>query len=196
MPFHKFSIPPKDAEKTGHKDEYQCNARIRIEGQEAYCPNKFTGMQKRCPDHDLAGRMAAIREEARLENSLDLDSVKERVEHLKDDRRNLTRLDDLILNSLATIQELEIRYPLQSIEPKDAAQLARLREQHADLVNKRLDLEVKLKKLLDANFIFDEAARLFEQNIVDKSTQKLLLEGVGDILDKCVKAGNAVSQAS
>jgi len=189
MAFEKFEIPPKSPTKESRNGGYRCNRRIRIEGKEEYC-TQTVKEKRRCAEHDVGARLVAAREEARLERIIDPSTVEERVTKLIEDKRNLTRLDGLILTSLATIEELEKRYPLTTIEPDEAFTISRMKEKHSDLVQTRIDIELKLKVLMDANFIFDKASELFEQNITDKNTQKTLLEGIGIILDECVRTGN------
>jgi len=192
MPFESFKIPPQEPSKAKAKrGKYICNARIKMGEEEAYC-EQLVDKNSRCPDHNTYEKLRAAREEARLRRIADPTSVGERVAELEKDKRNLTRLDELILNSLATIQELEKRFPLAAVSPGDALSIAKLREKHAALVHQRVDLEIKLKTLLDADFIYETAAKLFEKNITDKNTQKTLMEGIATMLDSLVRSGNAV----
>ena len=188
--FKTYKIPPKDPEKVA-KGQYICNARMRLAGSvEKYCL-EHVNTDTRCSVHNIGEKLRVAREEARLSRIVDLASVAERVAELENDKRNLTRLDELILNSLATIQELEKRFPLATVTPGEAVTIAKLREKHAALVHQRIDLETKLKTLLDTDFIFEKAAELFEKNVTDKNTQKILLEGIGKMLNDIEASGNA-----
>jgi len=190
MPFESFVIPPKEPKKA-EQGKYICNARIKMGTEEAYCEQLADG-DTRCPDHNTYEKLRVAREEARLRRVADPTSVGERVAELEKDKRNLTRLDELVYNSLATLQELEKRFPLATVSSGDALAISRLREKHAALVHQRVDLELKLKTLLDADFIYETAAKLFEKNITDKNTQRILMEGIATMLDNLVQSGNAV----
>lgn len=89
-----------------------------------------------------------------------------------------------------TIQELEERYPISTREIADALEISKLRANHADLVRKRVEVESKV--LMNADFIFEKATGLFESNITDRNTKKILLQGIGIILDQCVASGNTL----
>lgn len=191
MPFESFGIPPRAPSRAKTGGKYICNARIKVENdQEAYC-EELAENSTRCPEHNIHEKLKAAREEARRRRVVDPTSIEERVAELHKDQRNLTRLDELVLNSLATLQELEKRFPLATVSPDDALAISKLREKHAALVHQRVDLEVKLKTLLDADFIYETAAKLFEKNITDKNTQKTLMEGISLMLDSLVQSGKA-----
>lgn len=189
MTFRRASIPPKEPSKEKN-GKYRCNRRIWKGDQESYC-DAVVDSNTRCPDHNPGAKVRAAREEARLAQVVDPASIADRVAELEKDKRNLTRLDELIYTSLATIQELEKRFPISTVSPDEAVTISRLREKHAALVHQRVDLETKLKALLDTDFIFEKAAELFEKNVVDKNDKKILLEGIGKILNEIVKSGNA-----
>ncbi len=189
MTFRRSSIPPREPSKEDG-GKYRCNRRIWVDDKEDYC-SEIVESNTRCPEHNPGEKVRAAREEARLAQVVDPASIADRVAELEKDKRNLTRLDELILNSLATIQELEKRFPISTISPDEAVTVSRLREKHAALVHQRIDLESKLKNLLDTDFIFEKAAELFEKNVTDKNTQKILLEGIGKMLNEIVKSGNA-----
>lgn len=191
MRFTRFKIPPEKPKKVG-RDQYKCNARMRVEENETYCET-ITENNARCKEHDVNQKLGALREEARLGGLIDTASIEERVRVLEEDKRNLTRLDTQIYTSLATLQELERRFPMTTISPNEAVTMARLREKYATLMHQRVDLETKLKALLDTNFIYDEAAKLFEEKVVDTNSKTILLEGIGTILDKIVESGNSKS---
>jgi len=190
MPFEKFAIAPKRPERV-KGGQYRCNALVRVNENEEYCETIAERSSGRCIEHDIDEKVRAAKERARLSLIADPTSVGERVAELEKDKRNLTRLDELILNSLATIQELEKRFPLATVSHGDAIAIARLREKHAALVHQRVDLEKKLKTLLDTDFIYEKAAELFEKNVVDKNSQHILLRGIGEILNEIVNSGNA-----
>jgi len=189
MSFKAFSIPPLPSERTT-EGKARCNARIWVDGKENYCTEESNNLG-RCPDHNAYEKLRTAREEARLRRVTDPTSVGERVAELQKDQRNLTRLDELVYNSLATLQELEKRFPLATVSPGDAISISKLRKEHAALVHERVDLEIKLKTLLDSDFIYETAAKLFEKNITDKNTKRILMEGIGNLLDSLVHSGNA-----
>lgn len=190
MPFKRFGIPPKDPEKMKKGGMYLCNRRVRIGEEETYC-EILVSSSTRCPEHNVGEIARTAREEAQLRRIVDPTSVSERVAELQKDFRNLTRLDELVLNSLATLQELEKRFPISTIQPHEAVTIARLREKHAALVHQRVDLEAKLRTLLDTDFIYEGAAKLFEKEIVETNTRKLLLRGIGTLLNEIVATGSA-----
>lgn len=194
MPFKTFGIPPESPKKV-KGGKYQCNARVRINDEEGYCET-LVDDSTRCNEHNVGVKARAARDEARLATIVDPATIEERRAELEKDKRNLTRLDELVYNSLATIQELEKRFPLATISPSEAVTIAGLREKHAALVHKRVELESKLKNLLDTDFIFEEAAVLFEKNVTDKNTQKILLAGIGETLNKIVASGGAQVNAN
>lgn len=190
MPFESFGIPPREPSRAA-KGQYTCNARIKLDNdQEGYC-EELANRSTRCPEHNTYEKLRTAREEARLRRVADPTSVGERVAELEQDKRNLTRLDELVYNSLATLQELEKRFPLATVSPGDAISISKLRKEHAALVHERVDLEIKLKTLLDSDFIYETAAKLFEKNITDKNTKKTLMEGIATLLDNLVQSGNA-----
>ncbi len=191
MPFESFGIPPRETKKADKGGKYICNARIKLENdQEGYC-EELADRNTRCPEHNTYEKLRTAREEARLRRIADPTSVGERVAELEKDKRNLTRLDELVYNSLATLQELEKRFPVATVSSGDALSIAKLRKEHAALVHERVDLEIKLKTLLDSDFIYETAAKLFEKNITDKNTKRILMEGIGTLLDSLVHSGNA-----
>lgn len=194
MPFKTFVILPESPKKV-KGGKFQCSARVRINDVEGYCET-LVDTNTRCNEHNVGVKARVAREEARLATIVDPATIEERRAELEKDKRNLTRLDELVYNSLATIQELEKRFPLATVLPNDAVTIARLREKHAALVHQRVDLESKLKTLLDTDFIFEEAAILFEKNVTDKNTQKLLLVGIGETLNKIVASGGAKVNAN
>jgi len=190
MPFESFGIPPREPSRAA-KGQFTCNARIKLDNdQEGYC-EELANRSTRCPEHNTYEKLRASREEARLRRVADPTSVGERVAELEKDKRNLTRLDELVYSSLATLQEMEKRFPLATVSPNDALSISKLREKHAALVHERVDLEVKLKTLLDADFIYETAAKLFEKNITDKNTKRTLMQGISTLLDSLVQSGNA-----
>lgn len=189
MPFTDFGIPGEEPKKV-QGGKFQCNARVRLNGVEGYCET-LSDDSKRCNEHNVGVKKRIAREEARLATIVDSGTVAERAAELAKDKRNLTRLDELVYNSLATIQELEKRFPLSTVSPSEAVTIAGLREKHAALAHKRVELESKLKTLLDTDFIFEEAARLFEEKVTDTNTRKILLVGIGETLNKIVASGGA-----
>lgn len=194
MPFKSFGIPPEEPKKA-KGGKFRCNARVRIKDEEGYCETLLDD-STRCNEHNVGVKARAAREEARLATIVDSGTIAERRAELEKDKRNLTRLDELVYNSLATIQELEQRFPLATVSPSEAVTIAGLREKHAALVHQRVKLESILKTLLDTDFIFEEAAALFEKNVTDKNTQKILLEGIGETLNKIVASGGAQENAA
>lgn len=190
MPFVSFTIPPLESSRA-EKGRYICNARMKLENdQEGYC-EEVVDRRTRCPEHNIYEKLKTAREEARLRRLADPTSVGERVAELEQDQRNLTRLDGLVYTSLATLQELEKRFPIATVSSGDALSIAKLRKEHAALVHERVDLEIKLKTLLDSDFIYETAAQLFEKNITDKNTKRILMEGISAMLDNLVHSGNA-----
>lgn len=190
--FKKFSIPPKEPELSDD-GKYICNARMRAGGQELHCPEKVDG-PSRCDEHNIGKRLRAAKEESRRQKVVDEDTVGERAKEILKDRRNLTRLDGLVANSLVILNELEARYPVNTIEPQDARMIAVLREKHAELVKRRVEVEVKLKTLLDAEVVLDKAKDLFEESVSDANTFNTLIMGLASILDDVSKSGHRRSE--
>lgn len=183
--FSEFKIPDKDPTTT-------CNKRIYLPGgEEGYC-QELVDDKRRCFKHNPGKIKLSIREEADLIRLKESSTLEERSKELAKAKRNLTTLDEQVLNSLATIQELERRYPIATISPSDAIQLQKLRLEHADLIDRRVELEIKLRMVLNAEWLYDEASKLFEEKIVDGNTRQIVKEQFGEMLDRLVEAGGGV----
>lgn len=182
--FTAFTIPLKEPEQT-------CNARIWMEGGgEGYCQEKTE--KERCLRHNPGRVRAMTQDELDAANLINGTSLEQRANEILKDRRKLTSLDEQVANSLAMLQELERRFPISTITTNSALQLERFRREHAELVHQRADLEIKLRKALNAEWLWEHTQTLFEKTIVDVNSRQAALEGMGKILDALV-AGKDVT---
>lgn len=178
MPPTKFTIPLKPCEPTA------CNARVKnSEGVEGYCHNPPYN-NNRCLSHNPDALRSFRREENDCERLQDESLLDEKAKEYLEDRRSLTQLDFCIAKSRATIEALEKRFPVSAITPAEAYSVERLRVQHADLVERRVDIELKLKlSLQHSETLWEQVQDLFEQHIVDQNTRAELEIEFGKLLN-------------
>jgi len=186
--FRTHTLEPRDA------DEEQCNVRVWDGGEEGYCVGTGIGKYRRCARHTPSVIKQIAREERELLLLQEAGTIEERAEILAKERRNLTSLDNQVLRSLATIHFFDDIFADQSMSMSEATTMSRLRREHADLVHKRTDLEIKLKAVLDGTFLYEKSQEIFEAHVTDKNTRAILLQEVGKMLDELVDKGSATGE--
>jgi hypothetical protein len=86
------------------------------------------------------------------------------------------------------IEELDKRFPLSVISPNEAATLERLRLSHAELVSRRVDLELKLKlSLTYSSILWDKSREVFSKHIKDPELLRILEIDFGTLLTDLTK---------
>lgn len=185
MSFKTFTIEPKEP------DEQHCNSRIWRNDQEMYCQEVPVAPTKRCTNHMPPEPKSAADELAAI---LSTEKITQRVERLKTDRRNITELDDEILRLAAVIDETEEHYdaitnPL--IKKEFADLLARMKKTKAEIIEKRVNIEIKLRLVLDADLLWGKIAEIFERTIVDENSRRVAKLEIAKLLDELVSEGKA-----
>jgi len=180
MRFRKFTLDPKDS------DEQHCNSRIWRTEQELYCEGTPVAAGKRCVLHMPPEPKSAEEEVLTLLNT---EKIAQRVDKLKGDRRNITELDDEILRLAAIIDETEDHYdsilnPILKTEIADL--LAKMKKTKAEIIEKRVNIEIKLRLVLDADLLWGRIADIFERTIVDENSRRMAKIEIGKLLDELV----------
>ena len=185
MIFKKFTIEPRDP------DEQHCNARIWRAEQELYCENPPKEPGIRCEHHMPPVPATAEEQVAAI---LDTEKIAQRVEKLRANRKNITELDDEILGLAAIIDETEEHYdaitnPL--IKKEFADLIARMKKTKAEIIEKRINIEIKLRLVLDADLLWNKIGEVFERTIADENARKVAKIEVAKLLDDLVSEGKA-----